>query len=66
MALYISAIIIVIIIAVLVYISTVIKSGLCGEPAISLHSHHVSLVQWTIRLLPVTSDLVSNPLGVLM
>jgi hypothetical protein len=25
----------------------------CGEPAISLHSHHVSLVQWTTRLLPV-------------
>ncbi len=23
-----------------------------GEPAISLHSHHVSLVQWTTRLLP--------------
>jgi hypothetical protein len=24
-----------------------------GEPAISLHSHHVSLVQWTTCLLPV-------------
>jgi hypothetical protein len=23
----------------------------CGEPAISLHSHYVSLVQWTTRLL---------------
>jgi hypothetical protein len=22
----------------------------CGEPAISLHSHHVSLVQWTTYL----------------
>jgi hypothetical protein len=38
----------------------------CGEPAISLHSHHVSLVQWTTFLLPVTRDLGSNPLGVLM
>jgi hypothetical protein len=38
----------------------------CGEPAISLHSHHVSLVQWTTRLLPVTRELDSNPLGVLM
>ncbi len=28
----------------------------CGEPAISLHSHHVSLVQWTTRLLPITRD----------
>jgi hypothetical protein len=37
----------------------------CGEPAISLHSHHVSLVQWTTRLLPVIRDLGSNPLGVL-
>ncbi len=35
----------------------------CGEPAISLHSHYVSLVQWTTRLLPVTRDLGSNPLG---
>ncbi len=35
----------------------------CGEPAISLHSHHVSLLQWTTRLLPVTRDLGSNPLG---
>ncbi len=36
----------------------------CGEPAISLHSHHVSLVQWTTRLLPVTRDPGSNPRGV--
>jgi hypothetical protein len=34
----------------------------CGEPAISLHSHHVSLVQWTNSLRPVTRDLGSNPL----
>jgi hypothetical protein len=35
----------------------------CGDPAISLHSHHVSLVQWTNPLFPVTRDLGSNPLG---
>ncbi len=35
----------------------------CGEPAISPHSHHVSLVQWTTRLLPITRDLSSKPLG---
>ncbi len=35
----------------------------CGEPAISLHSHHVSLVQWTARLLLVTRDPGSNPKG---
>ncbi len=35
----------------------------CGEPAISHDSHHVSLVQWTNPLLPVTRDLGSNPLG---
>ncbi len=34
----------------------------CGEPAISLHSHHVSMVQWTTRLLPVLGYLGSNPL----
>ncbi len=38
----------------------------CREPAISLHSHHVSLVQWTTRLLPVTGDPGSKPLGGLM
>jgi hypothetical protein len=38
----------------------------CGEPAISLHSHHVSLVQWTTRLLPVMRDPGSFPRGVLM
>ncbi len=38
----------------------------CGEPAISLHSYHVSLVQWTACLLPVRRDPGSNPQGVLM
>jgi hypothetical protein len=40
----------------------------CGEPelVISLHSHHVSLVQWTTRLLPVMRDPGSNPRGVLV
>ncbi len=42
------------------------KWQICGEPAISQHSHHVSLVQWTIRLLPVMKDLGSKPQGVLM
>jgi hypothetical protein len=37
--------------------------GTCVEPAISLHSYHVSLVQWTNPLLPVTRDLGSNPRG---
>ncbi len=43
-----------------------IQSCLCGEPALSLHSHHVSLVQWTNPLLPVTRDLGSKPLRGLM
>jgi hypothetical protein len=38
----------------------------CGEPAISLHSHHVSLVQWTTCLLPLTRDPASKPMGGLM
>jgi hypothetical protein len=38
----------------------------CGEPAISPHSHHVSLVQWTTCLLPVTRDPGSKPLGGVM
>jgi hypothetical protein len=37
------------------------KAHNCGEPAISLHSHHVSLVQWTTCLLPVTRDPGLNP-----
>jgi hypothetical protein len=37
-----------------------------GSPVESLHSHHVSLVQWTTCLLPVTRDPGSNPLGGLM
>ncbi len=35
----------------------------CGEPAIFLHYHHVSLVQWTNPLLPVIRGLGSNPRG---
>ncbi len=35
----------------------------CRESAISLHSHHVSLVQWTTHLLLVTRDPGSNPQG---
>ncbi len=38
----------------------------CGKPAISLLSHHVSLVQWTTCLLPTTRDPGSNPRRVLM
>ncbi len=38
----------------------------CNLTAISLHSHHVSLVQWTTCLLPVTRDPGSKPLGGLM
>jgi hypothetical protein len=39
---------------------------LCGEPAISLHSHTVSLVQWINPLLPVMRDQGSIPRGVLL
>jgi hypothetical protein len=35
-----------------------------GEPAISLHSYTVPLVQWSTRLLPVMRDPVSIPRGV--
>jgi hypothetical protein len=38
----------------------------CVEPMIPLHSHHVSLVQWTNPSLPVTRDLGLRPLGGLM
>ncbi len=38
---------------------------ICGEPAISLHSYHVSLVQWTTRLLPTVRDPSSISRGVL-
>ncbi len=38
----------------------------CEEPAISLRSYHVSLVQWTTRLLPVMRDMGSIPGVVLM
>ncbi len=35
----------------------------CPEPAISHYFHHVSPVQWTTHLLPVTRDLGLNPQG---
>jgi hypothetical protein len=38
----------------------------CGEPAISLHSYTVPLVQWSIRLLSVMRDSGSIPRGVLL
>jgi hypothetical protein len=38
----------------------------CGEPAISLHSHKVSLVQWVNPLLHVMRDPGSIPRGALM
>ncbi len=38
----------------------------CGEPAISLHSRTVSLVQWVNPLRPVMRDPSSIPRGVLM
>jgi hypothetical protein len=46
--------------------SRLFKPGACGEPAISLHSYTVSLVQWVTHLLPVISDPGSIPRGVLM
>ncbi len=33
-----------------------LKMRCCGEPAISLHSYRVPLVQWSTRLLPVMRD----------
>jgi hypothetical protein len=42
------------------------RSLYCGEPAISRHSHHVSLVQLTTHLLPVMRDPGSIPRGVLV
>jgi hypothetical protein len=38
----------------------------CNLTSSSLHSHHVSIVQWTTRLLPVTKDPGSKLLGGLM
>jgi hypothetical protein len=38
----------------------------CGEPAISLHSNKVPLVQWSTHLLPVMRDPGSIPRGILM
>ncbi len=46
--------------------SSLLDGIYCGEPAISLHSHHVSLVQWTTRLLPVMRDPGFIPRGVLL
>ncbi len=37
----------------------------CGEPEVSLHTHHASLVQWTTHLLPVMRDPGSIPRGYL-
>ncbi len=42
---------------------TIFFIQVCGEPAISLHSHHVSLVRRTTHLLPITRDPGSKPLG---
>jgi hypothetical protein len=44
----------------------VYKSFKCGEPAISLHSHAVPLVQWSTGLLPIMRDPASIPRGILM
>ncbi len=40
------------------------KRSDCGDPAISLHSYTVSLVQWVNPLLPVMRDPGSIPGGV--
>jgi hypothetical protein len=37
--------------------------GPCGEPAISLHSNKVSLVQWVTRFLPIMRDPDPTPRG---
>ncbi len=39
---------------------------MCGEPAISLHSHTVTLVQLSTHLLPSWETRVQSPGGVLM
>jgi hypothetical protein len=39
------------------------KTFIVCKACISLHSHHVSLVQWTTLCLPVTRDPGSKPLG---
>jgi hypothetical protein len=41
------------------------KIEYCGDPAISLHSYTVPLIQWSTRLLPVMRDPGSIPRGVL-
>jgi hypothetical protein len=47
-------------------ISQNVLSTWCGEPAISLHSYTVPLVQWSNCLLPVMQDSGSIPRGVFM
>ncbi len=42
------------------------KGRICGEPAISLYSYTVLLVQWSAHLLPAMRDPGSIPRGVLM
>ncbi len=44
-------------------IATKIVQEYCGEPATSLHSHTVPLVQWSTCLLPVMRDPSSIPRG---
>jgi hypothetical protein len=43
-----------------------IKLNQLWRASISLYSHHVSLVQWTTHLFPITRDLGSKPLGGIM
>jgi hypothetical protein len=40
-----------------------VENCYCGEPAISLHSYTVPLVQWSTHLLPVMRDPGLNPQG---
>jgi hypothetical protein len=49
-----------------ILIKTQAKLGRYGEPAISLHSYTVPLVQWSSHLLPVMRDPGSIPRRVLM
>jgi hypothetical protein len=45
--------------------SRLLRGEPCGEPAVSLHSYTVPLVQWSTRLLPVMRDPSSIPRGYL-
>ncbi len=47
-------------------VSAITCSFVCADPAISLHWHHVSLVQWTNHLLPVVRDPGSILRGTIM